>query len=149
MLVGVARDTTCLRRGWRDTSHVSLPARMSARRDAITQWTSALEGQLPAWHAALQTAKKSSTSTSWDPAAVSACMQATLPSLLPLYEQASDICKAARTEADKPCVWDDVLFTSTWELIHAYILSAGHVNDVMDRVDMALVLADAGTSRPS
>ncbi|KOS13785.1 hypothetical protein Malapachy_1951 [Malassezia pachydermatis] len=117
---------------------------MSARRDTIAQWTSALEGQLPAWHAALQTAKQASTSTSWDPAAVSACMQATLPSLLPLYEQASDMCKAARTEADKPCVWDDVLFTSTWELIHAYILSAGHVNDVMDRVDMALVLADAG-----
>ena len=40
----------------------------------------------------------------------------------------------------KPGLWDELLSSSIWTLVHSYILAHDSVDDAFDRLDVALCL---------
>lgn len=114
---------------------------MSDVRDSVARLAHALEAQLSHMLVALQSQRASAP---LEPEAARACIDARLGEVGPLYERARAACIAARAEADKPGMWDEVLANEVYARVHTFVLEAGNATDAHDRLDVALCLTARG-----
>ena len=56
------------------------------------------------------------------------------------FHEANAACTNARSNVTKPGLWDELLSSSIWTLVHSYILAHDSVDDAFDRLDVALCL---------
>lgn len=102
----------------------------------------ALDACIPQMHKSLQRRKEAMRVPRLDvhtsQAELEPCMSNDLQQV---YERAQKACVDTRSDPDKPGLWEEVLGTCIWTKMHTYILSYSSIEDAVDRLDMALCLA--------
>ena len=115
---------------------------MSGVKEAVARVSDALDACIPQMKDSLQRRKEALRVPRLDvhtsQAELESCMQHDLPQI---YERARKACVDARSDADKPGLWEEVLTSCISSKMHTYIRAYASVEDAVDRLDMALYLA--------
>lgn len=120
---------------------------MSSARDAVESVSAALDACLPQMHAALTQRKNAMGVSRLDVHTSQAELELVVRQVQPAYEAAHTACVNARTDKEKPGVWDELLGTCVYTKMQAYVRAYDQsVEDAFDRLDMALCLARQRTS---
>lgn len=115
---------------------------MSGVKEAVARVSDALAACIPQMQDSLQRRKEALRVPRLDvhtsQAELESCMQHDLPQI---YERARKACVDARSDADKPGLWEEVLTSCISSKMHTYIRAYASIEDAVDRLDMALYLA--------
>lgn len=115
---------------------------MSGAKEAVARVSDALDTCIPQMHNSLHRRKEALRVPRLDVHTSQAELEPYVQNdLRQVHEQAHKACVDARSDPDKPGLWEEVLGTCIWTKMHTYIRSFASVEDVVDRLDMALSLA--------